>query len=326
MFELGRITNILLEDHIDYTAIRDACMALRNIFFEATGFDESLPETQAHISTEAGLAVGPLSAAFCITDMLRTRVFLRGLFEAIKDRLTINPSKPVTVLYAGTGPFATLLVPLTTRFTPQQLQMVLLEINPVSIIHLRKTIEYFHIEPYIALLEEADAVQYIIPQTCQPDILLSETMKPALLREPQVSIVANLATQRVDAILIPECIRIEAAFMPQLSHPNFSVHPLCVLLELTSETGRQLKDGTIKQPVFSDGVVVEITALPDSSFTRLSLLTHLHIYKEHIVQFNESSLTIPQPVMRTDEITHWPASFHFQYLFSPEPHFLVAQL
>jgi hypothetical protein len=74
--------------------------------------------------TPAGLAIDTRSAALCIFDMMRTRKFLLGIRDAIDEKLRIDPGQPVTILYAGTGPFATLLTPLITVFRPDQLQMV----------------------------------------------------------------------------------------------------------------------------------------------------------------------------------------------------------
>ena len=126
---LKEITDILLTPVLDYSTVRNACASLCDFFYQISGFDDSAKENQAHIQTPAGLAVSPFSAAFCVIDMIRTRNFLQGIKEAIDFRLKINPEKPVIIFYAGTGPFATLLIPLITQFEPAQLKMVLLEIN-----------------------------------------------------------------------------------------------------------------------------------------------------------------------------------------------------
>src|SRR6185436_5671391 len=140
-----------------------AAHALKDLFCQAVGYDEAGAALQQHIQTTGGQAINTYTAALCITDMMRTRKFLLGIKEAIEERLKTNAGKPVTVFYAGSGPFATLLTPLTTIFGPGQLQMVLLEINPASIDYLHKTVQQFRLEKYIVGIGQADAVHYIIP-------------------------------------------------------------------------------------------------------------------------------------------------------------------
>lgn len=137
---LKEITQLFLAPELNYSVVRNACALLSALFCEVTGFEFDSKENQEHICTHAGLAVSPYAAAFCITDMMRTRGFLLGIKEAIEKKLKENNGKPVIVLYAGTGPFASLLTPLTTVFSPSQLQLVLIDINTISINFLQKLI------------------------------------------------------------------------------------------------------------------------------------------------------------------------------------------
>ena len=123
---------------------------------------------QLDFPTEAGKAKASRWAASCLTDLMRTRNFILGIRDAIEERLKINPGKPVTVLYAGTGPFASLLTPLITVFGPAQLQLILMELNPVSIHYLEKIIQQFDMDEYLIDLIQADAVTYFIPTNQQP--------------------------------------------------------------------------------------------------------------------------------------------------------------
>ena len=323
--QLKQITAVLLSPELNYSGIRNACYELKDLFYDASGLDDSEKINITHIKTGSGVAVGPVSAAFCIIDMMRTRVFLMGLRDAIEEKLRMNPNEPVIVLYAGTGPFATLLTPLTTVFTSAQLRFVLLEINPVSISYLEKIIAAFDLSPYITGLVETDATTYIIPANHQPDILISETMMPALHTEPQVTIAANLITQcNRRPILIPEMIKVEAALLSNMAKEDYKILPLKLLLEFTAQTAVNIKKDIAALSVFSEGITVEIPQPPEHIYTNLCLLTTIRIFKEHCIRFNESSLTIPQPVLDIAAIKNWPAKFRFQYKTGASPGFVFS--
>ncbi len=324
-FSLKPITGLLLSPDSDYNTIRESAISLKNLFCETIGFDDTDPANLDHILTESGLAVGPMSAAFCIIDFMRTRKFILGARDAIHQKLKTNPGKPVVVLYAGAGPFATLLTPLITLFRPSQLQMVLMEINPVSIGYLAKTIEQFGMKEYIMDIVQADVVTYSIPPHQQPDILVSETMKPGLQKEPQVSVVAHLLSQcNSGTILIPEHIQVDACLKGNRAGGNNELIRLQTLLELDAETALQIKKNPGALPVIMEGITITMNEPPPSSFTKLILDTRIRIFGNHWLQFNESSLTIPQFVMETNSIKKFPAYILFRYEINDNPGFRIS--
>ena len=74
-----------------------------------------------------GVAISPEAAAHCVSDTQRTVVFIRAAYAAItaaKQRFTAGP---IEILYAGCGPFATLLLPLLTKLNPGELVVHLLD-------------------------------------------------------------------------------------------------------------------------------------------------------------------------------------------------------
>lgn len=322
LHQLKNITGILLSPNLNYTAVRDACISLSAFFCELSGFNIGARENQEHIISEAGQAVSPFTAAHCVTDMMRTRNFLQGIRDAIDEKAAQKKEEPVIVLYAGTGPFATLLTPLTTIYTPTQLQLVLMDINPISIQYLQKIIEKLHLHPYIIDLVEADAASYIIPSRHQPDILVSETMKPGLLKEPQVNITANLVPQCTNqTILIPERIEVNACLAG-----NVALHPedfitLSALLQLDKQTAMVIKKTPGLIPVLSEGVVVII---PDNTGHALVLGTIIKIFNKHYLKMNESSLTVNHRLMDVSAIGKLPARVLFKYHLKNEPGFSVS--
>lgn len=314
-----------MEEPLHYGAVRDAAYSLKDLFQQVIAFEES-QVSSAHIETVHGRAVSPVSAAFCIIDFMRTRMFIKGTAEAISLKLLENPGKPVTVLYAGTGPFATLLTPLTTLFSPSELKMVLLELNPVSIEYLHKTIDIFNMGDHVLDIIHADASTYHIENGRHPDIILTETMMPGLYREPIVNIFANLAAQCPRAIMIPELVKVEAALIGNLSASGHEVLPLKTLMELTSATAGNMNNHELCPAVFQKGIEVEIPAFLDHVYTRFVLLTYIKIFAGNNLGFNESSLTIPFNFKSARLIKEFPPVMRLKYVRGPFPGFQFSDI
>lgn len=323
--DLKKITAILLADKSSYLEIRNACVSLLDLFYRVSEFDEQETVNLQHMQSSGGQAVSPEAAAVCIRDFMRTRIFMCGLYEAITTKLQSNPGKAVTVLYAGTGPFATLLIPLATLLEPAQLNMLLLDINPASIAYLNKIIRYFNLEPYVLQVVETDAVTYRIPAAWQPDIILSETMMPSLKTEPQVSIVANLAGQCPQALLVPEMIEVSACLYNRNMNEEKRFIHLKTLLVFTKaaalKTAAKQQTGDVVFPVTE--VEVQKPAAP--GYSRLALLTNIRVFNKHTLNFNDCSLTIPEFVYNMHGIKCWPALFSIQYRVFPLPGFIVSK-
>lgn len=324
---LKQVTALLLNPVLDYTAVRNACASLSSFFCDVSGFDMNDRKNQDPISTPAGNAISPYGAAACVTDMMRTRNFLQGIREAVDTRLKANPGKPVTVLYAGTGPFATLLLPLTTVFTPQQLQLVLIEINSISIGYLQKIIQQLQLQTYVIDVVKADASVYTIPGNHQPDILVSETMKAGLLKEPYVSIVANLIVQCArNPILIPESVKVGVCLTGNIAMKPDAIHSLQTLLELDAVTAAKIKSDPQSMDILSGGVSVTIPEGISTSINHLTLNTRIRVYKNHRLGLNECGLTILQKIMDVSVIKNLPSRLLFRYQTDKEPYFHVTEL
>lgn len=320
---LKSITETLLAHESSYLQIRNACTDLLDLFCSITGFDETDEVNNEHMQTTGGQAVSPLSAAVCIRDFMRTRVFMRGLKEAISTRLQAQPGKVVTVLYAGTGPFATLLIPLVTIFKATQLKMLLLDINPASIAYLQLIIRYFKLDPYLLQVQQTDAVIYQVPAGVQPDIIVSETMMPSLKSEPQVSIVVNLVAQCPQALLIPQQIEITAALLSSKHEETNRVIPLQKLFDLTRETALAMAKQQGPALLFPvQKLTVEKPPAPN--WYRLVLLTDIVVFNEEKLGFNTSSLTIPEIIFNLRTVKNWPCVFDLQYRIFPKPGFFIS--
>ncbi|WP_448697589.1 hypothetical protein ACFGVR_12830 [Mucilaginibacter sp. AW1-3] len=181
------------------------------LLFSLTGLSLDGTSVRANIYTDHGKAIGPLWAAFCVNEILRTQRFCRGLYKAVADKLQQNDTRPVHVVYAGTGPFATLALPVIMQFKASQLQFTLLEINPESYDTLTNLLKTLHLEEYIKSIELCDAITWKAPHD-EVDIVLSETMNRALIKEPQINIMLNMASQLPDTVTyIPQEISVGLA-------------------------------------------------------------------------------------------------------------------
>jgi hypothetical protein len=207
--KLSEITKIILEDKINYGDLFNALKNLKTLFYEVSEIDTNATEYGNDIHHETGKAIAPLWAGMCIDDLLRTKHFIKGTYKAIKKSLETKKGKPITLLYIGTGPFATLVLPLTTVFKPEELQLILVEVNPLSMASLKKCITAFGVEDYVKEFISTDAVQLKLDNAHEIDILLLECLQFALVKEQQVALTYNLIPQlRKEVILIPEEIKL----------------------------------------------------------------------------------------------------------------------
>lgn len=186
-------------------------MAYSDMLFELADVKSDDSQRQ-HIETGHGKAIGTFWAAFCARQVIRTQRFCRGLYHAITDVLSTRPNRPVHVVYAGTGPFATLALPVMLQFTPREVQFTLLEINPESFNKLKTVLRTFDVEDYVKHMELCDAITWQAPDK-EVDIVISETMERALGSEPQISIMLNMVKQlNPEVIYIPEDITVGVAY------------------------------------------------------------------------------------------------------------------
>lgn len=326
--ELYSITNDLLMQELHYGKIREAAISLKKLFYEAAGFEESSSMVHKDIWTENGQAVSAWTAAFCIDDFLRTRNFILGIKEAIEQKLRASPDRPVIILYAGTGPFATLFMPLTMFFSPQQMQWWLLEINPTSIAYLQQTIQQFNVKSYIIDVLETDATNFVIPPNCQPAIVVSETLKPGLLKEQQVSIVANLMAQcAYNTILIPKLITVDACLANgSITNAANDIILLQTLIQLDANLARAIHLNPTELSVLNEGIQLMIPELAAEKNYRLFLRTQIKIFGEHVLGFNESGLTIPHFIKFSLDDKKYPLQLIARYQLSNQPDFLLEEV
>ena len=122
---LGEIASRLVDKTCPATTLRPEILAMTEILSRATPHFSRRTEgiEQEEVRTPNGLAVSPTMAAMCADDYMRTIMFLRGLHDAVVERLKRISGRPLRVLYAGCGPYATLAVPLMTLFPAEDVSV-----------------------------------------------------------------------------------------------------------------------------------------------------------------------------------------------------------
>jgi Predicted methyltransferase len=311
--KLKDFTDILLEPEDRYGEVKSAVDGLYDMLTHICEFNESAQANRDDIFLPDGKAIGPVWAAMCIKEFMRTKRFLQGIRDAIVQAKERFPQRPVRILYAGTGPFAALILPLTTVFSSEDITCTLLEINPGSIAALRRIIEAFGIEGYIAEIVQCDAARYRVKPGQEPHILITEIMQNALKKEPQVAVTLNLAPQLAEGgILIPEEVTVEAAFIKYGADAGIEKLPLGRIYRLDKNT-------TLENT--RQGITVDIPDDLPSCFSRLALLTGIRVYGKQELALNQCSLTLPYRIADFDDQKAIPKRALFQYILSDRPHF-----
>ncbi|MCU7961820.1 phytanoyl-CoA dioxygenase family protein [Shewanella sp. SW32] len=250
---------------------------------------ESFLDTEAS-HTPFGKAVSLTTAAQCAEDPERGRVFIQGIYQAIQDRLKAHPGQIVNILYAGTGPFAWLLLPLLPLFSASQIQVTLLDIHQASLDKVTKLIEHFDLADRMVESVCADATLWQPNTVVKFDVILSETMKHLLQQEPQVQIFTHLQAYLADdGVLIPQNIELDAWLECRTVQDFVETHYLGPLFALNLQTARLLASGDRS---FLAGTLL----LPDFSPSAVTLkfTTSIQVYGESKLSENQSQLTLPR--------------------------------
>jgi hypothetical protein len=284
-----------------------------------------------NIESAHGMALGPTWAAMCIEDIARTRCFVRGTYQAVLACLSANTNRPVHLLYAGCGPFATLVLPLLAYFSEQQLRLTLVDINPISVQCVKRLFARLNLQDYLVEVALEDAISMKIAQPNGIDIVLSETMQRALQNECQVQIMRNLILQLPDAVvMLPEritlsLVQIDFSKSTAASGGTREMETLGTLFELSAATIRRTKSSLESGPA-APPHTDEITVTLAHHEMALYVLTDIQIFDDTHVGFNASGLTTLLPLQLPLNLRQanngvpvgFPIRCSVQYLIDPK--------
>ncbi|WP_116105865.1 hypothetical protein [Lewinella sp. IMCC34191] len=309
---LATVTDVLLDDATPPTLLHDILETYRDLLLTVSGLDLGDEESLLPHDTGHGIAIGATWAALCLDDEVRTQRFVAGLHAAVSELMARGRSEPIHVLYAGTGPFATLALPVMSRFTPEQVRFTMLEINPVSLAALKRVIDGLGFGAYVSETIAADASTYQLSDR-SVDILLSETMQYSLVDEMQVPICLNLLPQLpAGALLIPERIELRLGRMEDAEF-SFLAEDLGHLLTIDRQrlmayarTEQSTDFPTVRLPIPQAGGL-------------LAIRTAITVYGNHRLLDYESGLTNPDIIGRFPDAQGVPEYIDFTYQVEPYP-------
>ncbi len=246
------------------------------------------------VDSANGVAISPVQAAKCTKEMLRTQVFIKGIKDALIDQAKVK--KKVHVLYAGTGPFGILLLPLAALLSDKTLCVTLIDIHQENIDAIHKMIDALNIRDSIQGVHCADACTWDNPDHIEFDLIVSETMNTLLRREPQIAIFCHLQQFLASSgSLIPEQIKLDAWGLNRDTSEatdKGKKHHLTTFFRLNRATSN-----TLAKNKYPDNTpkIAGTFQIPTSStpFDTLMLSTDIQVYADHWLKENQSSLNIP---------------------------------
>jgi len=165
----------------------------------------TLPEfTQG--KTEGALRV--MESIACLRDQVRTKKFLLGIKDSVKD-LDTPENATINMCDAGTG--ALPILAIYAALCSDKVRCTALELNPNSARVAREVVTSFGLEDRIKVVE-TDATKF--KPDAPLDFLVSETMHSGLTQEPIVQILANLQPQvKEGGVIMPSGITVQAGLV-----------------------------------------------------------------------------------------------------------------
>lgn len=321
---IRKISHAFLRDKTDFLELRNVAEELFEIFVSLTEINDKRSVYLDDIYTPNGKAIGTLWAGKCTQEFMRTQKFLRGIYKAIQKALDRFEQKPIHILYAGSGPFGTLLIPLMFLFSEEEIQVTFLDINRESIKSLKKMVEKLNLQRYVVDIICCDATNYKINQQKPVHIIVTETMQNGLKKEPQVAITRNLVPQLVTGgILIPESICITANLVDAKkdfqrllgtdSLGDSPYHTLGTVLELNQDNCNE--DGLY------DNICIEMPKMIEERFKIISLFTDIRVFEDEVLSLRECSLNLPIKLVDIRQLSKKINGLVFRYRLDENPRF-----
>lgn len=308
---LTTIAQVLFRKEIDYLDLTSALNAFKALCLEVSELDLESPENRENIALPNGKAIGPTWAGMCIDDLMRTKRFLMGIKKAVSSCSKTKENGTVHILYTGTGPFATLVLPLISEYGPEDIQFTLLEVNPVSFKSVQRVFDRLGANDYVKETIRCDASKVQLEDAEQFDIVIIECLQHLLAREPQVAITCNLIPQlREDVVLIPEEISLYPVLVDmsmrqkhmlgdQNIAPSDYYKRMPPVFTIHKDAVRQWNDEERNADLSFPEMTTKLTS-EDTRFSTVALATDIKVYKEELLTMDNSGLTVPKVIAYMD--------------------------
>jgi len=261
-----------------------------------------------------GKAISPRDAGRCLLDCLRTTQFLRGVDSGIRTLQQRFPRQRIEIVYAGCGPYATLMLPLCTRSYAQNLRCTFIDIHERSLQGVRTLVEELGCSDVVRAFIHGDATEYRHPAGLPLHMVITETMQQGLAKEPQVAITANLVPQLMPGgILIPRRISVDVVlgdlrreFQLSSADAQETAQPPAVarerirlknLLDVSAETITDLMTSVVcdqhSEGLFFPNIIVTVPPIVEGKQYSAMILTRVEISEGFALDDYGSGLTCP---------------------------------
>ncbi|MFZ1562185.1 MAG: hypothetical protein WAT37_19760 [Saprospiraceae bacterium] len=317
--------------------ILEASRELYQLLSLTSGVNEYDSNYKHDLQTASGKAISTLWAAMSITDFLRTQRFFKGIHHAVIDSKQKYPGEKINILYAGSGPFATLALPVMCFFSSDEISFTLIEIQETSVQCLQTILEYYDFQEHVYALIQTDATSYQLEKSKKIHIVISETMQHSLEKEPQVEISMNLARQiEKDTIWIPQSIMIDAGLinkkkdqdrqMGLLPSHDTTYIVMGNILDLNKDSASKMVLDVNKNIHFKVKPIFKFSKEKTISYPWMALFTTIHIYGNQYLRTGESGLCEPR-ILADLSIQHsLPDQIKFEYRTGSNPGFVYELL
>lgn len=321
---LREATERLLADATPYAEVQSAVAALHAVF--AAGAGDAFPGGSERV-LDSGVAIGPDAAAACLFDHVRTRQFLRGVAAGLRLLRERFPGETLRVVYAGTGPYAPLVLPLATVFGPDEVRFTLLDVNPVAAATAARLADALGARRHIDAVRVCDATTY--RHGVPFHLFVSETMQRALVAEPQVSIAANLGAQLVEGgVMVPGAIVVRAAVVEDPATHRSGRQGFGEALEQVDlgEVFRLDLPAARRLAGHGTAIAAATLAVPDLPFAHYVLVLHTSVETFPGLTIDAGSSGLTHPYFVFDAPPFAPGDrLAFTYRIGPSPRWDVAR-
>lgn len=323
--ELQQIAVNLCTNEQNFDVLTETIQRYEALVSSLSAFNEKDEKSRLNIDSENGMALGTNWAAMCLDDVLRTQAFISAIFKAV-EQVRKKKDGVVHILYAGSGPYATLLLPVLASYSADKVQCTLIEINPESFKNVQVVISRLGLDKHVRAFILEDATKIKLQDDA--DILVSETMQHGLLREQQVPITMNLLKQlSKDTILIPESINVTLglynsnSFMNEFTEGKEEKKHLETIVEFSKErieneyNALKMNNGCLYFPLKEISLNIEDM----KNFQQLVLFTDIQIFNDVKLELRQSGLTTPIILENLDHLKTADRSIKIRYVVDSEP-------
>ncbi len=314
---LKQATDNILNCGEEVGVMHQSVHEMYEVFCLYTSID-AFNQNDAEIILASGKAISPASAAHCLLEMVRTAKFLRGIKKAINTKL--GEADKISILYAGCGPYATLITPLLTQYLPEQIEVDFLDINETSLLSANKVIQGLGFSEFTDQLYLADAATFKCSKDY--DIVISETLQAALRAEPFVAIYQNLAPQLSGACLfIPQ--EVEVCLMGD-TKGTWNSEKLCFENKLQQYYGTIL---IINNKTVLDDFKREKISIENSFHEKqdLKLNTTINVIDSILLSEGDCSLNIPLKILELEGNENIDIEFYYKQDYPAEIGFTIGK-